>query len=119
MLSLGIGDMSIQTVLNDNAGLRRASDTINLLMSSNSQAKHEMMQSFLGNNYYRVNPLINSTRNLDNTDETTLKILTTYSHADTLLNYIIKPFVNKILEVKRTCSYEEEKKWLDFSLVYC
>jgi patatin-like phospholipase/acyl hydrolase len=101
VLSFGTGDMSLQTTLAENAGILSASDIINLLMTSNSQGNHETMQSFLGNNYYRVNPLINQVIDLAATDEGTISLLKTYADQKSQLD-IIDLFAQKFVDVRRT-----------------
>lgn len=100
MLSLGTGDMSLQTNLSKNSGILSAGSLINVLMNSNSHGNHETMQSFLGNHYYRVNPFISQNIDLAATDKKTLTILRGAAEQD-LAKREIKKFAKKVRDVKR------------------
>ncbi|WP_198027307.1 patatin-like phospholipase family protein [Candidatus Paracaedibacter symbiosus] len=102
MLSLGTGDMSLHTTLSKNAGFSDVEDIINVIMQSNSQGNHETMQSFLGNNYYRVNCLLNKKIDLAATDKETMEWLQQCAEHGSAAKKIISEFAEKVVDIHRT-----------------
>ncbi|AIK96312.1 patatin-like phospholipase family protein [Candidatus Odyssella acanthamoebae] len=100
VLSLGTGDMSLHTTLSTDAGLFSARNIIELLMSTSSRGNHETMQTFLGETYYRVNPLITQKIDLAATDKETIRILKASAEHDLPMG-VIKNFAKKFLELRR------------------
>ncbi|WP_032114085.1 patatin-like phospholipase family protein [Candidatus Paracaedibacter symbiosus] len=101
ILSLGTGDTSLQTLLGNNIGYTSAGTLIDVLMTSNSQGTHEMMDSLLGRTYYRVNPLLGRAINLADVSRDTIDVLERYADHHSQKD-IIKDFAKDYVKFNRT-----------------